>query len=266
MSVSVNSTLGGSSQSSLSADIRVKDGSASTYASVFNYTNARPIAVRLTDTSGDYVTSVGGGDGTIIDGSSPSIKATVLDYTNANPLAVRLSDGNGDGVYPLTDAQLRAAAVTVSGTVAVSGTPNVAISGTPAVTVSGAVAVTGPLTDTELRATAVPVAVDSGTLTAKGYGYVAGTGAAQGLAALSGGIPAGATYVLLWVIGGAVAWRDDGTDPTAVAGNGVPLGYDATNYPGIDASLVYDVAPFTAFKFITLSGSPVVHAAWYGVA
>lgn len=48
---------------------------------------------------------------------------------------------------PLTDSQLRASAVPVSGTVNVSGT----------------VPVSGPLTDTELRASAVPV---SGTVTA----------------------------------------------------------------------------------------------------
>lgn len=92
-----------------------------------------------------------------------------------NPLSV---------IGPLTDAQLRATPVPVSGTVAVSNpgltdtqlraTP-VPVSGTVTITdgsgpvtvdgtvaVSGSVAVTGPLTDAQLRATAVPV---SGPLT-----------------------------------------------------------------------------------------------------
>jgi len=50
---------------------------------------------------------------------------------------------------PLTDVQLRATALPVSGSVSISGTPSVSISGTAAVS--------GPLTDTQLRATAVPV-------------------------------------------------------------------------------------------------------------
>lgn len=51
---------------------------------------------------------------------------------------------------PLTDTQLRAVAVPVSGTVAVSS-------------VSGSVAVTGPLTDVQLRATSVPMTVSTTT-------------------------------------------------------------------------------------------------------
>ena len=79
---------------------------------------------------------------------------------------------------PLTDTQLRATAVPVSGTVTATGpltdtqlrATAVPVSGpltdtqlrATAVPVSGTVAATGPLTDTELRATAVPV---SGPLT-----------------------------------------------------------------------------------------------------
>lgn len=64
---------------------------------------------------------------------------------------------------PLTDAQLRATAVPVSGTVATGGLTDAQLRAT-AVPVSGTVA-TGGLTDTQLRATAVPV---SGTVTASG--------------------------------------------------------------------------------------------------
>lgn len=76
---------------------------------------------------------------------------------------------------PLTDAQLRASPVDINGTFTPSGTQDVNIvgttvtqpvSGTVAVSsVGGSVAVTGPLTDTQLRATAVPI---SGTVTATG--------------------------------------------------------------------------------------------------
>ena len=61
---------------------------------------------------------------------------------------------------PLTDAQLRAAAVPVSGTLAVSNFPATQpISGT--VSISGTVPVSGPLTDAQLRASAVPVSLAS---------------------------------------------------------------------------------------------------------
>ena len=93
----------------------------------------------------------------------------------------------------LTDAQLRATPVPVSGTVAVTGTffqVTQPVSGT--VGVSGSVSVTGPLTDTQLRATALPV---SGTVGVSGSVAVTGTfwQATQpvsiaGTVAVSGGI------------------------------------------------------------------------------
>lgn len=62
---------------------------------------------------------------------------------------------------PLTDAQLRASAVPVSGTVTATGPlTDTQLRATP-VPVSGTVTATGPLTDTQLRATPVPV---SGTV------------------------------------------------------------------------------------------------------
>lgn len=63
---------------------------------------------------------------------------------------------------PLTDAQLRAIPVPVSGTVTATGPlTDTQLRATP-VPVSGTVTATGPLTDTQLRASAVPV---SGPLT-----------------------------------------------------------------------------------------------------
>ncbi len=58
---------------------------------------------------------------------------------------------------PLTDTQLRAVAVPVSGTVTATGPLTDTQLRATAVPVSGTLAVTGPLTDTQLRATAVPV-------------------------------------------------------------------------------------------------------------
>ncbi|MBU0598926.1 hypothetical protein KKF61_08150, partial [Patescibacteria group bacterium] len=72
----------------------------------------------------------------------------------ANPLPITGS---------LTDTELRATAVPVSGTVTASGPLTDTELRATAVPVSGTVTASGPLTDTELRATAVPV---SGTVTA----------------------------------------------------------------------------------------------------
>lgn len=80
--------------------VRTVDEDASIKATVFDYTNANPLAVRLTDTNGDYAAGGGGGggDGAVVDGVTASIKATVLDYVSSNPLAVRLTDTAGDYV------------------------------------------------------------------------------------------------------------------------------------------------------------------------
>lgn len=81
---------------------------------------------------------------------------------------------------PLTDTQLRATPVPVSGTFSPSGTQDVNIVSTipvpvtdnggsltvdGTVAISGSVAVTGPLTDAQLRASAVPVSLTSTTVT-----------------------------------------------------------------------------------------------------
>lgn len=42
--------------------------------------------------------SVGGGDGTLVDGVSSSIKATVKDLANSNPLTTAIVDSNGDQI------------------------------------------------------------------------------------------------------------------------------------------------------------------------
>lgn len=103
--------------------------------------------------------------------------ATIANWPN-NALHVICDSGcSGGPGGGLTDAQLRATPVPVSGSVTASGTVAVSnfpatqpVSGTVAVSnfpatqpVSGTVTATGPLTDGQLRATPVPV---SGTLAA----------------------------------------------------------------------------------------------------
>jgi hypothetical protein len=90
---------------------------------------------------------------------------------------------------PLTDVQLRAAAVPVSGTFWQATQP---ISGS--VSITGTAAVSGPLTDTELRATAVPV---SGTfwqatqpVSASALPLPTGAATETTLAAVNGKLPA----------------------------------------------------------------------------
>src|SRR5690606_12542814 len=65
---------------------------------------------------------------------------------------------------PLTDTELRATPVPVSGTVSTGGLTDAELRATP-VPVSGTVTATGPLTDTQFRATPVPV---SGTVAVSG--------------------------------------------------------------------------------------------------
>jgi hypothetical protein len=138
--------------------------------------------------------SSGGGDGAILDGAAPTIKATVKNYTNSKPLTVVTVDTNGDYVSAggggLTDAQLRASAVPVSGTfypvtqpvsiaAAVGVTDNagsLTVDGTfwqATQPVSGTFwqvtqPVSGPLTDAQLRAAVVPVSDGAGSLTVDG--------------------------------------------------------------------------------------------------
>lgn len=121
-------------------------------------------------------TTVGSGGG----GTSSSV--TVTNFPATQPVSGTLTCNAGSGTLdvsgPLTDTQLRATAVPVSGSVnvlnfpgsqVVSGTVSVSnfpatqpVSGTLTCNAgTGTLAVSGPLTDTQLRATAVPV---SGTV------------------------------------------------------------------------------------------------------
>lgn len=127
----------------------------------------------------------GGGDGAILDGVSASIKATVFDYTNSNPIAARLTDLNGDyvsvggGTQYVEDAappadptgtalmgRRRDSLATETTTDGDWTTANVTAKGeqyvkhvdaVPVSYSSGTFPVSGPLTDAQLRASAVPV-------------------------------------------------------------------------------------------------------------
>jgi hypothetical protein len=80
---------------------------------------------------------------------------SATDVSSSNPMPVTGTVTANTGLsQPLTDAQLRASAVPVSGTF---------FQATQPVSIASSVAVTGPLTDTQLRASPVPI---SGTVTA----------------------------------------------------------------------------------------------------
>lgn len=94
--------------------------------------------------------------------SRTQVHASIYGDNAGTPEAV---DTNGAGALkvagPLTDTELRAVAVPVSGTVTATGPLTDAELRATAVPVSGTVTATGPLTDTQLRATAVPVSIGS---------------------------------------------------------------------------------------------------------
>jgi hypothetical protein len=84
---------------------------------------------------------------------------------NSAPVAIASDQSAIPVSGPVTNAELRATAVPVSGTVTATGPVTNAELRATAVPVSGTVTATGPVTNAELRATAVPV---SGTVTATG--------------------------------------------------------------------------------------------------
>lgn len=126
--------------------------------------------------------SISGADGALQDGADSNIKATVSDYANSNPLNVRLTDTNGDyvaagaGTQYTEDAASAADPIgsmlicrrrdALSSETSTDG-DNTAVNCTAKSEVYvkhvDSVAVTGPLTDSQLRATPVPM---SGTVTA----------------------------------------------------------------------------------------------------
>lgn len=101
------------------------------------------------------------GGATLVGSANPLPTTGPLTDAQLRAAAVPVS-GTVTASGPLTDTQLRATPVPVSGTVATGALTDTQLRATP-VPVSGTVTATGPLTDTQLRATPVPV---SGTVTA----------------------------------------------------------------------------------------------------
>lgn len=118
----------------------------------------------------------------------------------------------------LTDTQLRASAVPISGAISFTVPQHVIID-------SGTVAVTGPLTDTQLRATPVPV---SGSVTAT----IAGDAASNGSVALTTGgtaqdLFASATptngYLIVNPDANEILWLNEGADAVANGTGCIPI-------------------------------------------
>ncbi len=144
-----------------------------------------PMPLNL-DVDGNLLTAGGGGggNGAILDGADSAIKATVKDLTNSNPLTTALVDANGDQITSFgggtqytegdTDASFTGtmglvegaanAAVTLKQPTTPADTQPISASALPLPTGAATAAnqQTDALTDTQLRATAVPV---SGTVT-----------------------------------------------------------------------------------------------------
>lgn len=143
-------------------------------------------------------------------GGGPSADVTVLNFPATQPVSIAATVGVSG---PLTDAQLRATDVPVSGTFWQAVQP-----------------VSGPLTDAQLRATAVPV---SGTVTAAAanpYAQVFDESADPVLYVCEA--PAGsATASAVWrikrvdVSTGITTWADGNTNFDNVADNRAALSY-----------------------------------------
>lgn len=139
-----------------------------------------PMPLNL-DVDGNLLTAGGGGggNGAILDGADSAIKATVKDLTNSNPLTTALVDANGDQITSFgggtqytegdTDASFTGtislvegaanAAVTLKQPTQPTDTQPISASALPLPTGAATAAnqQTDALTDTELRATPVPV-------------------------------------------------------------------------------------------------------------
>jgi hypothetical protein len=152
-----------------SGDGAILDGVAGAIrATVFDYVNSNPIAVRLTDTNGDYVAPGGGAGGGLTDAE---LRASAVPVSLASVPSHAVTDGGGS--------------LTVDGSVSVSNFPATQpVSGTVAVSNFPATqAVTGTFwqaTQPVSIASAVPVTDNGGSLTVDGTVGVSGSVAVTG--------------------------------------------------------------------------------------
>lgn len=166
----------------------------------------------------DTGTGGGGGAVTVADGADVAQGAVGdVAWVSGNGTVISILKTIAAGGAGLTDAQLRATPVPVSGTLTVNtGLTDAQLRATP-VPVSGTVTantgLTQPLTDAELRATPVPV---SGTVVANPTGYVVRLDEASSTITYVGfAVPGTATSAASWAIkrldstsGLVVLWAD----------------------------------------------------------
>jgi hypothetical protein len=148
---------------------------------VYFYDTSNDVPIRVSSTNPLPISGTlsGGGDGAILDGADSAIKATVKDLTNSNPLTTALVDANGDQITSFgggtqytegdTDASFTGtislvegaanAAVTLKQPTQPTDTQPISANALPLPTGAATAAnqQTDALTDTELRATPVPV-------------------------------------------------------------------------------------------------------------
>ena len=167
-----------------------------------------------------------------------------------------------------SDGQLKALAVDDDGKLLVGGVTisditldNVEIAND----VGNPVPVSGPLTDTQLRAADVKVTLDSeavvlgaGTasigstkpagLTAKGYQQITSLSTASALT-----VPANTTMALIQAESQSIRWRDDGSDPTTSVGMVLSAGES-----------MFFTGSLSAFRAIEITASAKLNISYYG--
>lgn len=193
----------------------------------------------------DNVTIPATGSGTAtpdvrtVDKGGKQAQVVILDLGGAG--AESLLTGSLPVTGPLTDAQLRAVPVPVSGTVATGGLTDAQLRATP-------VDVVGPLTDAELRATPVPV---SGPLTDAQLRAVAVPVSAAALPLPTGAATEATLAGVLTSANFAAAFGTAGTpDAQVVSVQGIasmtPVQVSQATAANLNAQVVGDVAHDTA--------------------
>ncbi len=91
------------------------------------------------------------------------------------------------------------------------------------------------------------------TIVSLKYCQLTATGTAAGLSSCSGGIPSDAKLAVIFINTADIRYRDDGTNPTASVGMYVFQGQ----------TVLYQGRPLSNFKFIAVSGSPILNITFY---
>lgn len=102
-----------------------------------------------------------------------------------------------------------------------------------------------------------PAASQNGTRQVPlGFCALASMAASTGLAACSGGIPTGTSYVVICAYAQGVVWRDDGVAPTGTPGTGGQ---------GLAANqcIPYNGNPMTTIRFIQQTAGALLGVSFY---